>query len=115
MDQTRVSAYAEAARDRNPLHFDAEFAAETQFGVRIAHGMLVLALISEAMTGAFGERWATSGALKVRWRSPAVPPVNITARATLRSSEGGVATYDVICEAEDGAVLLAGTASAAYE
>ncbi len=115
LDQARVDAYAEAARDHNPIHVDEAFAATTPFGTRIAHGMLVLALVSEAMTAAFGARWATSGALKVRWRAPAVQPVTVTARATLRSSDGGIATYDVTCEAEDGTVLLAGTASAAYE
>ena len=115
LDQARVDAYAEAAGDHNPIHIDAEFAASTAFGQRIAHGMLVLALVSEAMTAAFGMRWATSGALKVRWRAPAVQPVTVTARATLRSSQGGVATYEVTCESEDGTVLLAGTASVAYE
>lgn len=115
IDQPRVDAYAEAANDPNPLHTDAEFAAGTPFGKPIAHGMLVLALVSEAMTTAFGTRWASSGALKVRWRSPAVPPETVTARATLRSSDAGVATYDVTCESEDGTVLLTGTASAAFE
>jgi 3-hydroxybutyryl-CoA dehydratase len=115
LDQARVDAYAEAAHDHNPIHIDADFAATTMFGQRIAHGMLVLALVSEAMTAAFGTRWATSGALKVRWRAPAIPPVTVTARAALRSADAGVATYDVTCEAEDGTVLLAGTASAAYE
>lgn len=115
LDQARVDAYAEAARDHNPIHIDEQFAASAAFGQRIAHGMLVLALVSEAMTAAFGMRWATSGTLKVRWRAPAVQPVTVTARATLRSSGGGIATYDVTCEAEDGTVLLGGTASAAYE
>ncbi len=115
IDQARVGAYADAARDHNPIHIDAGFAATTAFGQRIAHGMLVLALVSEAMAQAFGERWAERGTLKVRWRAPAVQPVTVTASATLRSSEGGTATYDVTCEAEDGTVLLAGTASAAYE
>lgn len=115
IDQSRVDAYAEAARDHNPIHIDETFAATTAFGTRIAHGMLVLALVSEAMSAAFGIRWATSGSLKVRWRAPAVQPVTVTAHATLRSSDGGVATYDVTCEADDGTVLLAGTASAAYE
>ena len=115
IDQARVSAYADAARDHNPIHIDADFAATTAFGQRITHGMLVLALVSEAMAQAFGERWAESGTLKVRWRAPAVQPVTVTARATLRSWEGGTASYDVTCEAEDGTVLLAGTASAAYE
>lgn len=115
LDQSRVDAYAEAARDHNPIHIDEAFAASAAFGQRISHGMLVLALVSEAMTAVFGTRWAASGALKVRWRAPAVQPVTVTAHARLRSSDGGIATYDVTCESEDGTVLLAGTASVAYE
>ncbi len=115
IDQARVDAYADAARDRNPIHLDTEVAASSPFGRPIAHGMLVLALVSEAMTEAFGERWAETGTLKVRWRAPALPPVTVTARATLRSTADGVATYDVQCDAEDGTVLLAGSASVAVE
>ena len=72
IDQARVDAYADAARDRNPIHLDTEVAASSPFGRPIAHGMLVLALVSEAMTEAFGERWAETGTLKVRWRAPAL-------------------------------------------
>lgn len=112
IDQPRVDRYAAAARDPNPIHRDTPEARASQFGRPIAHGMLVLALVSEAMTRAFGERWAAGGALKVRWRAPAVLPVTVTARATLRASDGATATYDVACETADGEVLLTGTASA---
>src|SRR5690606_4693222 len=81
LDQARVDAYAEAAQDRNPIHIDPDFAATSTFGRPITHGMLVLALVSEAMAAAFGERWAEGGSLKVRWRAPAVQPVTVTARA----------------------------------
>ena len=113
IDQDRVDRYAAAARDPNPIHTDAEFAAASDFGGRIAHGMLVLALVSEAMTGAFGRRWAESGALRVRWRAPAVQPVEVTAHAEPRGVADGVASYDVRCEAADGSVLLSGTATVA--
>jgi acyl dehydratase len=115
LDQPRVDAYAKAARDYNPIHIDAAFAATTPFERPITHGMLVLALVSEAMSAAFGERWAERGTLKVRWRAPAVQPVTVTARASLRSAADGVATYDVTCEDDAGTLLLAGTASAPYE
>ena len=114
IDQARVDAYAHAAHDLNPLHLDSAEAAASQFGRPIAHGMLVLALVSEAMTNAFGERWSEGGHFKVRWRAPAVPAVTITVRAELKSDADGVATYDVSCEADDGTILLTGTASAAY-
>lgn len=112
IDHPRVQAYADAARDHNPIHLDPVFAATTEFGRPIAHGMLVLALVSEAMGAAFGERWAAGGALRVRWRAPAVVPLTVTASATLRAAQDGIATYDVRCEDERGTVLLTGTASA---
>ena len=52
-----------------------------------------LALVSEAMVGAFRERWTEGGTLSVRWRSPAMHPVTVTARAALKGTKDGVATY----------------------
>jgi 3-hydroxybutyryl-CoA dehydratase len=42
----QLEQFALATGDRNPIHFDAAYAAETRFGGRIAHGMLVGGLIS---------------------------------------------------------------------
>ena len=112
LDQARVDAYARAARDPNPLHLDAQVARRSGFDSAIAHGMLVLALVSEAMSAACGRRWPEGGSLKIRWREPALIPLTVTARAELRSERDGVATYDVTCEDEQGRVLLTGTASA---
>ena len=110
IDQTRVDRYAVGARDHNPIHLDTPEAAASQFGRPVAHGMLVLALVSEAMTNAFGRRWADGGQLKVRWRAPALTPVTVTARAELRRVDEGIASYEVSCEDEQGTVLLTGTA-----
>ena len=114
LDQALVDAYARAARDPNPLHTDVEYAKTTPFGRPIAHGMLVLALVAEAMANTFGERWASGGTLNVRWRAPAIPPVTVTVRAALRSDSDSVATYEFTCEDDTGALLLTGTASARY-
>ncbi len=114
-DRDRVGRDAAAARDPNPIHTDAEFAAARGLERPIAHGMLVLALLSEAMSAAFGTRWAESGALKVRWRAPAVPPIEVTARAEPRSVNDGVASYDVSCVDAAGTLLLSGTASVSLD
>jgi len=115
IDQARVHAYAIAARDRNPIHTDAAAAAAGAFGRPVAHGMLVLALVADALAATFGERWAAGGTLKVRWRAPAVPPVDVTATATLRRCEAGVATYDVACHTIAGEQLLSGTATVPWD
>jgi len=115
IDQPRVDRYAVAANDPNPIHRDTPTAAASQFGRPVAHGMLILGVLADTMTASFGERWATGGSLKVRFRAPTMPPVTVTARATLKATSDGVATYDIVCEDEHGEVLITGTASAPYE
>jgi 3-hydroxybutyryl-CoA dehydratase len=44
-----IDLFAEATGDKNPVHLDEEFAATTQFGGRIAHGMLTAGLVSAAI------------------------------------------------------------------
>ena len=73
VEQDKISLYAEAGGDHNPLHFDAEFAAGTHFGRIVAHGMLVLAYVSEMMGLAFGRGWLESGRLNVHFRAPVYP------------------------------------------
>ena len=41
-----IDLFAQVSGDRNPLHMDEEFAKETVFGQRIAHGALSASFIS---------------------------------------------------------------------
>jgi 3-hydroxybutyryl-CoA dehydratase len=50
VDDRTIELFGDASSDRNPLHFDDEFGRTTQFGGRIAHGMITAAFIS-AMIG----------------------------------------------------------------
>jgi len=86
--QEAVSAYAKASGDFNPIHIDAEFAAGSHFGRRIAHGMMIAATVSELMAGAFGLDWARSGKLKLRFRAPVFPGDQIETRGTIKNVEG---------------------------
>lgn len=88
--QDTINLYAEASGDHNPLHVDPEFAAATQFQGPIAHGMLVLAYVSECLTAEFGEAWLKNGRLKARFRGAARPgdTITVSGRVTYVSGEG---------------------------
>lgn len=85
--QQRLDAYCAAAGDFNPLHRDADFAAGTQFGGIIAHGMLTLALIARSMTAAYGQDWLETGALKVRFKGAAYLGDRVESRCRVTKAE----------------------------
>ncbi len=85
--QEGVGAYAEASGDFNPIHLDPEFASQSHFGRRIAHGMMIAATISELMAGAFGPDWARSGWMKLRFRTPVYPGDRVETRGTVKKVE----------------------------
>ena len=51
--QDEVNLYAKVSGDDNPIHLDADFAASTPFGTRIAHGLLTLSLVVPHMREIF--------------------------------------------------------------
>ena len=119
--QEGIRRYAEASGDYNPIHVDEEYARATPFGGTIAHGMLVLAYLSEMMAAAFGEDWLAGGRLKVRFRAPARPGDTLTARAEPRQarlpdgqarqvSGDRVFEYGIECCNQRGETLVSGTA-----
>ena len=111
LSQEQIARYAEASGDHNPIHIDEAFARTTPFGGTIAHGMLVLASISEMMAAAFGEAWLTGGRLRVRLRAPARPGDTITASARpQKARDGEQLSYAVECRNQENELLISGTA-----
>jgi 3-hydroxybutyryl-CoA dehydratase len=47
--EAHIVNYAGVTGDMNPVHLDAEYAGQSMFGERIAHGMLVAGLISAVL------------------------------------------------------------------
>jgi len=85
--QKDINLYAEASGDFNPIHIDETFAAQTPLGGTIAHGMLILAYVSEMMTRAFGTNWLSGGKLSVRLKAPARPGDTLTVSGKVDSIE----------------------------
>jgi len=114
VSQENINKYAEASGDYNPIHINQEFAASTPLGGTIAHGMLVLAYISEMFSNTFGEHWDTTGNLSIRFRSPARPKDTLTVSSKVESvSEDDdivCITCALSCHNQDDEVVVSGEA-----
>ena len=99
--QERINNYAAASGDFNPIHVDPEFASKTSLGGTVAHGMLILAYLSEFMTDSFGKSWLNSGNLSTRFKSPAYPgdTITVSGKVTGVQRENGsiLIDCDVLC------------------
>jgi 3-hydroxybutyryl-CoA dehydratase len=111
--QEKVNRYAQAGGDGNPLHTDPEFAARTMFKGTIAHGMLLLAYLSEMMTAAFGRAWLSGGRFKVRFKAPARPGDTVSATGRVVRAQGGRSVCAVECRNQRDELLVSGEAEVA--
>lgn len=106
-----VHQFGEMSGDRNPLHFDEAYAKTTRFGRRIAHGMIVGALISRALNDKLG-----SGGVYLAQNLKFVNPVyiddvvTITLQITGLRKEKGIATIETIATKQNGDIVAKGEA-----
>lgn len=112
--QADINRYAEASGDYNPIHVDEAFAAATPLKGTIAHGMLVLAFVSEMLARTFGSDWDQSGRLSVKFRSPTRPGDTLTVSGQVESlqSEGDIvwATCALSCRNQADEAVVTGEA-----
>ena len=102
--ETDVVIFAGLSGDYNPLHTDAEFAKETLFGERIAHGMLGLSIVS-GLAWRTGFMEGTADALisvETKFRNPVKFGDTIRARFVVQQKKemkrlgGGFVTFNVV-------------------
>ena len=114
ISQDNINLYAKASGDFNPIHIDADYARKTPLGGTVAHGMLILACVSQMMTNAFGRDWLSGGRLNVRFRAPARPGDVITASGTIRRMEKGdgfqMIDCDILCRNQNNEPVITGDA-----
>jgi len=112
--QEEINRYAQASGDFNPIHVDEDFAARTPLKGTIAHGMLILAYISEMMMVDFGEDWFSAGKLAVRFKEPARPGdiIVVSGRVSDIDNEGDISHVRcaVECSIKGGDVVITGSA-----
>ena len=112
--QEKINLYAEASGDFNPIHIDESFARQTPLGGTIAHGMLLLAYVSETMARAFGTRWNSSGKLSMRFKAPARSGDTVTVAGEVESVEkeegASYARCSLECRNQQGEAIVVGEA-----
>jgi 3-hydroxybutyryl-CoA dehydratase len=109
--------FAHLSGDRNPLHFDSEYAAASRFQKRIAHGMLTASLISTVI----GMQLPGPGAIylgqELKFLKPVFPGDTITARAVVISydEEKKLLILKTDCLNQHDEIVLSGEAKVRYE
>ena len=105
--QAQIGAYAEASGDPNPIHTNEEFARMVGLPGTIAHGMLNLGILAEAVA-----RWAGGNdrvaSISCRFSKPLLPGDTITCSGTVIAvdEENGIATLDVSAVSDRGDTVL---------
>lgn len=110
VDQDRINRYAHASGDHNPIHLDAEYAATTRFGERVAHGMLSLAFVWEAIGKATNGNYE-GVTVKVRFTTPVIPGEVVTCQGKVTDVSDTEAKCEIQVLRPNGEAALSGSAT----
>lgn len=102
-----IELFAEVSTDRNPVHLDEDYARDTIFEGRIAHGMLTAGLISAVI----GEQLPGHGAVylgqSLKFLAPVRPGDRVRAEVTVTAIDHSRrrVSLDTVCKIEGKPVL----------
>jgi 3-hydroxybutyryl-CoA dehydratase len=107
-----VRKFAEVSGDYNPIHLDDEFAKNTRFGKRIAHGMLSGAFISAVLGYEFKERKIVYLSQTLKFVHPVFIGDTVTASGTVTKIRGDkpIVKLETVCTNQNGETLVTGEA-----
>jgi 3-hydroxybutyryl-CoA dehydratase len=102
-----IEAFAAVSGDTNPVHMDADYAAGTRFGGRIAHGMLAVSYLSAVLGVDLPGPGAVYVSQTLRFRRPVRIGDEIVSRVTITAIDGqrGRVTLETLCLVGDKAVV----------
>ena len=110
-----VLAFAEVTGDKNPLHLDDDYAKDTVFKERIAHGMISAGVISAAIAMKLPGPGTTYLGQSMKFTGPV--KIGDTVTASLRVKElkektkFTIATITTTCVNQEGRVVVEGEAT----
>ena len=115
--QDLINCYANVSGDHNPIHINKEYAKSTEFGARIAHGMLNLGIVSEMLQESFQEDWRFEGQIKTKFTAPVYSGEVISTYGTIISVQPSTLIPSITeiqcsigCKKENGSIVIEGSA-----
>ena len=108
-----IRKFADVSGDYNPIHLDEEFAKNTRFGKRIAHGMLSGAFISAVLGYELKERKIVYLSQSLKFTAPVFIGDTVTATATVTKirEDKPIVTLETVCTNQNGETLVTGEAA----
>jgi 3-hydroxybutyryl-CoA dehydratase len=86
LSQEKINRFASISGGTGLIHIDPEFAKKTRFQSTLAHGILLIAYISEMMKNNFGKPWFNSGDMEIRFVGPAKPGDTLVTRGKIHKT-----------------------------
>lgn len=113
-DET-VREFAELSGDTQPLHLDDEYASQTRFGQRIAHGALLVGMVSAVLGVEMADRGSTIIflGLTVNFIAPVHIGDEVTAKCEVISvrDDKPIVKLAVVCTNQKDAQVMTGEAA----
>lgn len=107
-----IQLFAAVSGDVNPVHLDADYAAGTMFGERIAHGMLTGAIISAALAMELPGPGTIYLSQNLRFRLPVKigDTITVVLKVTEKHDRRKIVTLDCQASNAAGKVVASGSA-----
>lgn len=106
IDDEEIERFGELSGDRNPIHFDEDYAAGTRFGGRIAHGMLCAAFLSSLIGMYLPGVGAVYLGQTLKFRAPVRPGDEVTVSGTVREVNTARKRVTIDCECRVGDTVV---------
>lgn len=101
----QINAYADASGDHNPIHLDDEVARSVGLPGVIAHGMLGMAQLANAVVAFAGDHRRLRR-LRCRFAGMVLPGDTVIFGGSVSTVEGGVATLELNADNQRGERVL---------
>lgn len=112
LDDERVQAFAMATGDTNPIHLDETYAAESPFGRRVVHGVLLTGVVSGLLGTQFPGLGTVAREMNAKFSGPIYvgETITVTAEVAAIREKLNMVTLKYTVQNEAGKTAVKGTA-----